>query len=244
MAKLGKYEYPEIELNASVDVARKMSSDFAGEVSRSWLARSLGMAERGGAFASRLTALRLWGITTGRSRIRLTRDGLRAASPFSHSDALSSMRDLAGSVPLFVQLGNRIGRDPCDAKRMASLLEEITGAGRQEVSRRVATIDRVFGEVRQLLAEDRSPARSDSGARAGDVQSEVDADGAVSSGPSAAAGGDIALSASEGRIEIKLPDGSLSLPETVETIDAALSVLLARRRKVAAAYGGADRQGF
>ena len=54
MARLGDWEYPEINLSASIDVARKITREFSGEVSRTGLARSLGMSERGGAFASRL----------------------------------------------------------------------------------------------------------------------------------------------------------------------------------------------
>ena len=89
MARLGEYEYPEIGLTESIELGKKISREFAGEVSRHGLARSLGMAERGGAFAARIGALRMWGIVTGRSRLRVSRDGLRAVNPLLliHSDS-------------------------------------------------------------------------------------------------------------------------------------------------------------
>ncbi len=238
MAKLGNYEYPEIELTASLEVARRISKDFAGEVSRTGLARSLGMAERGGAFASRLTALRLWGISTGRSRIRLTPDGLKASGPSSPDESEPARRALAESVPLFVELGNRIGWDSYGAGQLAVLVEEITGAKRDEVERRLATLDRVFSEVRQLLAGDRVSARPAGGeVRAVGVQAErVSVEQSGDYGRSAAVAVEETVSAvapTDGRIEVKLPNGCLSLPETVENLDLALTVLLARRKSVA-----------
>ena len=62
MAKLGDYEFPEIGLVESIELGQKIAREFAGEVSRQGLARSLGMSERGGAFSARLGALRMWGV--------------------------------------------------------------------------------------------------------------------------------------------------------------------------------------
>ena len=67
MAKLGDYEFPEIGLGESIELGKKIAREFAGEVSRQGLARSLGMSQRGGAFSARLGALRMWGVAGGRS---------------------------------------------------------------------------------------------------------------------------------------------------------------------------------
>ena len=159
MARLGDWEYPEINLSASIDVARKITREFSGEVSRTGLARSLGMSERGGAFASRLAAIRLWGIATGRSRIRLTRDGLRAARPHSPSEAQSAMRDLAQSVPLFVELGKRLPQSSPgtgtprrlrrrDHRRRPDSRWSVCNNYRQGVSRSEAVFGRFRGALR------------------------------------------------------------------------------------------------
>ncbi len=242
MARLGDWEYPEINLSASIDVGRKITREFSGEVSRTGLARSLGMSERGGAFAARLAALRLWGIATGRSRIRLTRDGLRVANPNSASETESAIRQLARSVPLFVELGKRVPNAATGPENLAVFVEEITGAGQSEVSQAVTTIERVFREVRQYLDDSEEP------------RGEYDYDGA--SGPNGdewlerradRSGDSRSRSARQvdtgGRLELSIPGSTLSLPESIENLDLALAVLMARRRILTASGRSNEDEG-
>ncbi len=241
MARLGDWEYPEINLSASIDVARKITREFSGEVSRTGLARSLGMSERGGAFAARLAALRLWGIATGRSRIRLTRDGFRATNPNSASETESATRQLAGSVPLFVELGRRAPHSAAGPESLAVFVEEITGAGQEDVKQAVTTIDRVFREVRQYLDDSgESYGERDYGGRpeqraGGETERRKERDGDSNS---------ISLSARQvdtgGRVELSIPGSSLSLPESIENLDLALTVLMARRRILAASESSSE----
>lgn len=262
MARLGTYEYPEVGLSESIALGQKVAREFAGEVSRHGLARSLGMAERGGAFAARVGAVRMWGIATGRGRLRVTRDGLRAVNPLSPQEADAARRVLASQVPLFDEMASRLSSGPFDAARLAVLVEEITGEDRSAVAPRISVIDRVFSEVRTyLLSPVQAPDAVEREAEiAGNLEElgRLDDPGAVStvgqagaptpgqnprsldeateryltgsSGrtPAAASTGGV-----EGRIEIVLPDGRLSLPETVSNIDAALTVLWARRQLIA-----------
>ena len=235
MARLGDWEYPEINLSASIDVARKITREFSGEVSRTGLARSLGMSERGGAFAARLAALRLWGIATGRSRIRLTRDGLRATNPNSESETESALRHLARSVPLFVELGMRAPQSAAGQESLAVFVEEITGAGQEDVNQAVTTIDRVFREVRQYLDDSKESygEHEYAGRReqrpTGDTDRRKERDGDSNS---------ISRSVRQvdtgGRVELSIPGSTLSLPESIENLDLALTVLMARRRILAA----------
>ena len=269
MAKLGDFEFPEIGLVESIDLGQKIAREFAGEISRQGLARSLGMSERGGAFSARLGALRLWGVAGGRSRVRVTRDGLRAVTPLSAKESEDARAALARNVALFVEMSTRIGEGPYTPDRLAVLLEELTGADRTEVARRLPLIDRIFSEARPFLPkpELHRPPQYDSprtilqdqptGAepnlgRDDPVASPEQAEGpGVLSGsanvdgtqsrnrdnPSDpgdwAAGGD--------RIELGLPDGKLSLPETLANLDAALTVLWARRQLVAAVVAADGR---
>ncbi len=235
MARLGDWEYPEINLSASIDVGRKITREFSGEVSRTGLARSLGMSERGGAFAARLAALRLWGIATGRSRIRLTRDGFRATNPNSASESESAMRQLARSVPLFVELGTRAPHSAAGPESLAVFVEEITGAGQEDVNQAVTTIDRVFREVRQYLDQpeesigdhDYTGRREPGGAGRLEKRKDIGSDS-----------NSMSRSARQvdtgGRVELSIPGSTLSLPESIENLDLALTVLMARRRILAA----------
>jgi len=263
MAKLGDYEFPEIGLVESIELGKKIAREFAGEVSRQGLARSLGMSERGGAFSARLGALRMWGVAGGRSRVRVTRDGLRAVTPLSAKESESAREALARNVSLFVEMSSRLGDNPYESDRLAVLLEELSGADRTEVARRLALIDRIFSEARPHLPKlDSDPKQavnpaSDLG-RVPNVPHSPESrftDSAVSPQSSRAApaqfefpDSDIGVDASLGsiqfspavettrgdRIELGLPDGKLSLPETLANLDAALTVLWARRQLVAA----------
>jgi len=263
MAKLGDYEFPEIGLIESIELGKKIAREFAGEVSRQGLARSLDMSERGGAYSARLGALRMWGVAGGRSRVRVTRDGLRAVTPLSAKESENARVALARNVSLFVEMSTRLGDDPYESDRLAVLLEELSGADRTEVARRLALIDRIFTEARPHLPKpdsgskqmgsaisdlnraatmqpapefafkDAAPSHQSHRAASAqfefpDPDSDVDAPvGSVRFAPAAEKPqGD--------RIELCLPDGKLSLPETLANLDAALTVLWARRQLVAA----------
>ncbi|MDE0593328.1 MAG: hypothetical protein OSB68_08885 [Dehalococcoidia bacterium] len=245
MAKLGDYEFPEIGLVESIELGQKIAREFAGEVSRQGLARSLGMSERGGAFSARLGALRMWGVAGGRSRVRVTRDGLRAVTPLSAKESEDARIQLARNIALFTEMSTRLGEQPYAPDRFAVLLEEISGADRTEVARRLALVDRIFSEVRPYLPKDQAVPgiehenRASSAAPyAAPVQSKLDdndggfATGPTSSPPIASAAPRDMLAGD--RIELGLPDGKLSLPETLSNLDAALTVLWARRQLVAA----------
>ena len=264
MAKLGVYEFPEIGLGESIDLGQKIAREFAGEVSRQGLARSLGMSERGGAFSARLGALRMWGVAGGRSRLRVTRVGLRAVTPLSAKESEDARTALARNVALFVEMSARLGDDPYESDRLAVLLEELSGADRNGVSRRLALIDRIFSETRPYLPKpDLSPAQSDASPRPRailqnqptGVRSDLDLTGPGTLPDIAEESRILCGSASVGnadaedrgtpddqsdgvvrgdRIELSLPDGKLSLPETLANLDAALTVLWARRQLVAA----------
>jgi hypothetical protein len=259
MAKLGAYEYPEIGLLESVELGKKIAREFAGEVSRHGLARTLGMAERGGAFAARIGAMRMWGIANGRSRIRVTREGLRAVNPLSPQEADHARRTLAGQVALFTEMASRMGAGPYDQARLAVLVEEVTGEDRTAVASRIANIDRVFAEARPHLVK-RTASTDSPGSNAppeagknnvsdftpGSVQRESEPAAAGQRAsysppadrpfaqPSSPQSQPAAQVSDIPRIEISLPDGRLSLPESVSNIDAALTVLWARRQLLAA----------
>ena len=250
MAKLGDYEFPEIGLVESIDLGKKIAREFAGEVSRQGLARSLGMSERGGAFSARLGALRMWGVAGGRSRVRVTRDGLRAVTPLSAKESEDAKTALARNVSLFVDMSGRLGDDPYEPDRLAVLLEELSGADRTVVARRLALIDRIFSEARPYLpkpevvtgSEYRRPRviLQDQRGEPGfspvadvDTRSAHDPADGVRAEPDDRDG--IANRGEKGdRIELGLPDGTLSLPETLANLDAVLTVLWARRQLVAA----------
>ncbi len=151
MGKLSLYEYPDASLNDSLAIGRRIAREFMGSVSRSTLAEALQMSDRGGGFGARLGALRIWGIAEGRGTIRLTRNGLRAVNPLTPEESSMARRDLASSVPLFTELAARLDGLPPDRARLALIIEDITGANRMEIERRLQVVARVFEDVLPLL---------------------------------------------------------------------------------------------
>jgi hypothetical protein len=95
--------------------------------------------------------MRIWGIAEGRGTIRLTRNGLRAVNPLTPEESSMARRDLATSVPLFMEIAGRLDGLPPDRARLALLLEDITGASRMDIERRLAVVARVFEDVLPLL---------------------------------------------------------------------------------------------
>jgi hypothetical protein len=249
MAKLGDYEFPEIGLVESIELGQKIAREFAGEVSRQGLARSLGMSERGGAFSARLGALRMWGVAGGRSRVRVTRDGLRAVTPLSAKESEDARVQLARNVALFSEMSTRLGNEPYAPDRFAVLLEELSGADRTEVAKRLALIDRIFSEARPYLPKEAS--NTAASVVQPSVQEPTSAPTYAQPSFTPAAGRtqfenpqvEPAVEQQQAqaetvpagdRIELGLPDGKLSLPETLSNLDAALTVLWARRQLIAA----------
>ena len=242
MAKLGQFEFPEIGLSESIELGKKIVREFAGEVSRQGLARSLDMSQRGGAFSARLNALRLWGVGTGRSRIRVTQDGLSAVAPLSANEGHKARMTLARNVLLFVEVSNRLGDEPYGIERLGVLLEELSGAGRVNVARRLTMIDRIFTEARPYLSLDNSGYSAEESQDVSSISSNhsdesdplEDQENLGYTDNSTVTQGRRDTGAHSQRIELALPDGNVSLPETVGNIDAALAVLWARRQLVVA----------
>ena len=225
MAKLGEYEFPEIGLSESIELGKKIVREFAGEVSRQGLARSLDMSQRGGAFSARLNALRLWGVGTGRSRVRVTQDGLRAVTPLSATEGHRARMTLARNVLLFVDVSIRLGDEPYGIEHLGVLLEELSGAGRVNVARRLTMIDRIFTEVRSYISLDDSSNSTEQSQNTSPISTYE---------KTMSNNWDDYPPQPKSLIELHLPDGNLSLPETVGNLDFALAVLRARRQLVAA----------
>ena len=259
MGKLSLYEYPDASLNDSLAIGRRIAREFMGSVSRSTLAGALQMSDRGGGFGTRLGAMRIWGIVEGRGNIRLTRNGLRAVNPLTPEESAMARRDLASSVPLFVELAARLDGLPPDRARLALLLEDITGANRMEIERRLQVVARVFEDVLPLLPvrgsgpgtgsgeSERRPAAPDERDSPGDGDGDSGlgfldipsllgepASGSASlsrRSESAFAQPPESTSAQTGepRIEVVFPGGRISLPETVASLDVIIQVLQERR---------------
>lgn len=213
MAKLGDFEFPEVSLMESVDLARRIYEELGGEVRRDGLAVVLDMSPTGGAFGAKIGALRLWNLATGRSIIKLTSDAVRAVAVPDSAPERQVLTQLASSVPLFNELNDRLGDSVIDQRVLTVMLQEITGAELDDINRRVAMVERIFAGIRAFLTEDGSQ----------------NSDNVASKHPNATTRPD---TVPQGWLELRYDDGSLKLRETIENLDVLMGVLEARKRRI------------
>ena len=213
MAKLGDFEFPEVSLTESVDLARRIYEELGGEVRRDGLAVVLDMSPIGGAFGAKIGALRLWNLATGRSIIKLTSDAVRAVNVPDAAPKRPILTKLASSVPLFNELNDRLGDSGVDQRVLTVMLQDITGAEMDDIARRVAMVERIFGGIHALLIEN-SAQNGDSSAH--NRQNALNRNDALP----------------QGWIELRYDDGSLKLRETIENLDVLVGVLEARKRRI------------
>ncbi len=211
MAKLADYEYPEIGLAESIELARRIHDELRGEVRRDALAMVLHLSPVGGAFGTRLNALRIWGLVERRGDVKLTSLGTQISTPTRLEEESQAMRKLAGSVPLFNEMHDRTGDSSVDQSVLVAILQEITGAEMDEIVQRVAVIERIFeGIHRYLIASD-------------DFQTEKNAmlrtDTNVEILP-------------EGWMEFRYDDGALRMRETAANLDMLIATLESRRDRL------------
>ncbi len=217
MAKLGQNEFPEVSLSESIELARRIYDNIGIEVRRDGLAVVLGMSPSGGAYGARVGALRMWGLANGRSLIRLSEDAIRIVAPSDIDDKADVTRKLAQSIPLFNELRVRIGDTNVDQNVLAVILQEITDAAMDDVARRIAVIERIYGDTRSYFSV--SDKKNDlSGAS--DVEAATFAQSAV----------DTPLP--DGWMEFRYDDGTLRMRETVGNLDILIGTLVARRNRI------------
>ncbi len=228
VARLGEYEYPEIELNEAIDVGRRIARQFGGSISRSNLAESLGMSERGGRFAVVVGGLRLWGIAEGRSTLRVTRPGLRASSPDDADEAAGLRSNLSRRIPLFNEIASRTRYEAIDPGNLTLVIEEITGAARAEVQQRQPALERTLRDVMPYLRQ--SPSSQPTSGREPATQ-EPEPQGET---PGDSASGSVGTLAGQGsgRIRLSYPGGELSLEESPASLDSAIALLQERRESL------------
>lgn len=213
MAKLGDYEFPEIGLPESVELTRRIYDELGGDIRRDGLAIVLGMSPAGGAFGARISALRIWGLATGRGLIELTTSGVRVSSPSGPDEEAQVMRRLAASVPLFNELYGRIGDSSVDQNVLAAMIQEVTGVEMDEVVRRVAVIDRIFEGIREYLGTSDDEADQNAVSRPHTVASDSE-------------------SLPKGWMEFRYEDGTLRMRETIANLDMLIVTLESRRDRL------------
>ncbi|MBI4306949.1 MAG: hypothetical protein HY678_11580 [Chloroflexi bacterium] len=204
MARLGRIEYPELTLTDAIAVAGKMERVFGGASPRAGLARVLGLDPRGGWFAAVVASLRIWGLADGRGTQRLSRLGQRLAFPQSEAEQTELRREGTGRCLSSIGLGHLQRRELPGRAELAVLVEEASGADRATVARHLSKLERILR----------------------DALEPVDSEGMTGQGAQAAA--PAAVAGPPGTMELRFSGGSISLPESVENLQLAMTLLQRR----------------
>jgi len=170
--------------------------------------------------------LRTWGLVEGRSEIRVTQLGLRAIAPVSPAEGAESRGKLVQAVDLFREITQKTsGRMP-DTPLLQLILEEITGAPRLTVEEHVATIAKVYAGAQPSHVPQRIEETEPSGQPTSASQSAENQSGSQPR--------------RDRRIEVTYSEGTMSLPETPENLDAVIAVLQSHRKTVSLEPSGAE----
>lgn len=225
MAKLGNTEYPDIGLLECLNTARTIKLDFGGEIKRSGLAHILGMSPSGGAFAARLGSMRMWGIISGRSTLRLTDAASRTIGDSDAGSEPTYAVELAQGVPLFNMLHARLHAGTADKAVLAATVQELTDAPMTDVNSKLPQIERLFNEVRRYMeptVSNRAPApeRADESgvtSRGTVIVRDQNPDRETQATPS---------------MTLSFDGGEMVMEETPDNIDLFITALVTRKRKL------------
>jgi len=140
--KLGNYAFPDVSLSESVNDAKRIYDRFKDEeVDPKLISETI--AYRGGAFISRLAALRKYGLVSPRGRIRITDLGKKITYPPSRDEELSAVEEAAKNVELFKVLYDKFGIELPKEKFWVNLVN-ITGAEAPDAQAKEDTIRQIY----------------------------------------------------------------------------------------------------
>jgi len=130
MAKLGKYNIPEITLNKCINVCNIINSSKERSMSRLELSMLINMSARGGQYSKLINSCKSWGLIEGREFYSITLLGLKVLNPTNSNELILSKKELILSNSFFNQLYNKYPNIEHSETSLLQSIEEITGSDR------------------------------------------------------------------------------------------------------------------
>lgn len=223
MAKLGTYSYPDIRFSDAVEIAGRIMANFRGTVTVKGLAWELGMAENSGTLFAKVAALRDFGLVEGRGELRVSALTQRILHPNTPEEGRKAKADAFRRVDLLQSLYERLEGEAPDDKTLMIALEEITRAPREEIVRRFTLIQKHLSDAARVLGRF---GHSDVPVYSGISESTLNVRSEVKNHTAE-------LPAYSSNLFLDAGDIHLSVPLTVDYVDAAISLLRAFRVKMA-----------
>lgn len=152
MGKIGKYEYPQHDIEECADIIETV--DEYEITKQELLATKLGHENPdSGAFRNKITSLRRYGLISGRGGVTLTSVAERIANPAPNTnDKRKAMGEAADNVALLSRLFDRLDGEPPDDDFWYHLAE-LTEVDRSEAKEKAGRLQRLYSTALPYLSE-------------------------------------------------------------------------------------------
>lgn len=156
MGKIGNFEYPEIKITDGIEIARIIQDRFQGKVTnQDAFCAELGHTNpKSGAYAGKVTALRRYGLISGRDALLLTQLATKILIPTSEQEKTEAVAQAIENVELFKKIFERFG-EAIPTDNFWVDLVEITGEDRSIAQKDAMKIRSLYSDGYQYLVSAR-----------------------------------------------------------------------------------------
>jgi len=131
MGTIGNFEYPEMKITDCIEIAKIIEEQFKGKVeNQAALAAALGHTTlKSGGYIGKITALRRYGLVSGRGELTLTQLAQQILHPMSEEEKAEAIAQAMENIELFKKIFERLGEKTPTESLWVDLVE-ITGEDR------------------------------------------------------------------------------------------------------------------
>lgn len=156
MGTIGNFEYPDYTLTDSIQVVQIIDDQFKGKVeNQAALSAALGhKTVKSGGYIGKITALRRYGLVSGRGELTTTQLAKQILHPISEEEKTEAIAVAMENVELFKRIFERLGQTmPADTFWVD--LVEITGEDRSVAQKDAIRIRNLYMDGYRFLASAR-----------------------------------------------------------------------------------------
>lgn len=160
MGKIGNLDYPDFKIHDAMEITKVIEDRFNGRVeNQATLAQVLGhKTEKSGGFISKITALRRYGLVTGRGEIETTQLAKSIVYPKNQEEQTKAVVQAIENVELFKRIFERLGEAMPSGDFWVDLVE-ITGAERGEAQKDAIKIRNLYVDGLEYMVSSRKAER-------------------------------------------------------------------------------------
>jgi len=156
MGTIGNFEYPDNTLTDSIQVAQIIDDQFKGKVeNQAALSAALGhKTVKSGGYIGKITALRRYGLVSGRGELTTTQLAKQILHPISEEEKTEAIAVAMENVELFKRIFERLGQTMPGDTFWVDLVE-ITGEDRSVAQKDAIRIRNLYMDGHRFLVSAR-----------------------------------------------------------------------------------------